>query len=966
MKTSMRLHTLFAIALFTSLLTPTLHAQGVFVRGIVMEQPDGTPEEIAQRFMADPTQRPKPLNGANVILYAVADTLTPVRATTAGVDGRFELTRVNPGEYLLKISFVGYQGVTRRINVGREDLNRNMIFLKVDPLKLDEVTVSGLRTEVEVKGDTVVYNADGVKVNPDATAEDLVKRLPGITVENGQVQAQGEQVRRVLVDGQEFFGDDAALTLRNLPANIVGQVEMFDQQSDQARFTGFRDGNESRALNIVTRPGMNVGRFGRGNVSGGTDSKYLGSGNFNYFNGPRRISLLGLSNNLNQQNFSSDDLSGVNQASGGGGGFGGPGGVMIRMGGGGGGGGMQWGGGGASANFLTGQQSGINTVHSLGFNYIDRLNENKTSINASYFFNASDNANTQSLERQFLNEFNSDQRYTERTTSTADALNHRINGRIEHTFNPVYSMIITPRIRFSASDRSSVESSQTVNLLDALINRNGGLSSTKSFSYDITNTILLRRRFETRGRTLSLNLNTDLSNSNGEQNQDLVSEFFTPMYRTSTTDQFTDILSDGYTLSADLQYTEPVGEKSQLQVGYNPSLSRSRSDRDAYTPTVLDNDLTSRFVNYTHTQRAQVGYRFNDQKFNWNANLNYQFTDLNGEQTYPYVTDTRKTYHHLLPSASFRYTVKQGTNVNLNYRLSTRMPSANQLQDVVDNTNPLQLRGGNAGLDPQFTNNLSVRYQQANIQKATFVFGVVSVNYSTDYIGNRTFIATGDTLIRPGITMGAGSRFTSPDNIGDSWNVRSFGNFTRPFQLIKSNLSLNGGVSYTMQPSLDNGVRSESKTLGLSGGTSINSNISQNLEFSLSYFGTYSMVENPEALGVNSNYYTGRAFGRFNFLPKGKFLLNSDLNVTHYSGLGDDFNQNTVYWNAAVGYKFLTNNAAEVKITIYDILGQNNSVQRTVNDGYIEDVRSQVLTRFAMVSFSYNFRNFKNQMGQAR
>ena len=157
MKTSMRLHTLFAIALFTSLLTPTLHAQGVFVRGIVLEQPEGTPEEIRARFMADPTQRPKPLNGANVILYAIADTLTPVRATTAGVDGMFELTRVNPGEYLMKITFVGYQGVTRRINVGREDLNRNMIFLKVDPLKLDEVTVSGLRTEVEVKGDTVVY-----------------------------------------------------------------------------------------------------------------------------------------------------------------------------------------------------------------------------------------------------------------------------------------------------------------------------------------------------------------------------------------------------------------------------------------------------------------------------------------------------------------------------------------------------------------------------------------------------------------------------------------------------------------------------------------------------------------------------------------------------------------------------------------------------------------------------------------
>lgn len=641
---------------------------------------------------------------------------------------------------------------------------------------------------------------------------------------------------------------------------------------------------------------------------------------------------------------------------------------MIRMGGGGGGG--RWGGGGgASSNFMTGQQSGINTVHSLGLNYIDRLNDNKTSINASYFFNASDNTNTQSLERQFLNEFNSDQLYSERTNSTADALNHRINGRIEHTFNPVYSMIITPRIRFSSSDRNAVENSQTVNLSNALINRNGGISTNNSFTYDISNTVLVRRRFETRGRTLSLNLRTDVNNTTGEQNQDLVSEFFTPLgalARTSVTDQLTEIRSDDYTLSADFQYTEPIGTKAQVQVGYNPSLSRNRSDRDAFTPTVLDNNLTSRYVNYTHTQRAQVGYRFNDQKINWNANLSYQFTDLNGEQTYPYVTDTRKTYNHLLPSAFFRYTLKPGTNVNVDYRLNTRMPTANQLQDVVDNTNPLQLRGGNQGLDPQITNSASVRYQQANIQKATFLFGVLSVNYTTDYIGNRTFIATGDTLIRPGITMGAGSRFTSPDNIGDSWNIRSFSNYTRPVKFIKSNMSLNGGLSYTMQPSLDNGVRSESKTVGLTGGSSLNSNISPNLDFSISYFGTYSIVENGAALGVNNNYYTGRAFGRFNFLPKGKFLLNSDLNVTHYSGLGDEFNQNTIYWNAAVGYKFLANNAAEVKLMVYDILGQNNSVQRTVNDGYIEDVRSQVLTRFAMVSFSYNFRNFRNQLTQAR
>lgn len=958
----------FATLVAMLLITPQLHAQGVAVRGIVMEQPQGSPEEIRQRMMADPTQRPALLPGANVILYAVSDTTTPVRATTTGPDGRFELTRVMPGTYLMKTTFIGYVPDSRRIEVGREDLNRTIVFLRVDPLRLQELTVAGLRPEVEVKGDTVVYNAEGIKVNPDATAEDLVRRLPGITVENGQIQAQGEQVRRVLVDGQEFFGDDAALTLRNLPADIVGSVEMFDQQSDQARFTGFNDGNAMRALNIRTRPGMNVGRFGRGLASGGTEGRYLGSGNANYFNGPRRISVLGLTNNLNQQNFSSEELSGVNQAAGGGGGGGGMQVIRFGGGGGGGGGGRMWGGGGAGQNFMTGSQNGINTVHSFGLNYIDRLNNDKTTINASYFLNLTDNANTQSLERRFLNELNADQVYSESTVSASDAWNHRINGRIEHTINPVYSMILTPRIRYSGSDRSASENTRTVRTTtDEVLNRTLGFSSNTSTSYDLSNSLLLRRRFETRGRTLSLNLRTDANATDGDQYQNLNTEFFTPTPRSFLTNQNTDIRTTGSRISAELQYTEPIGERSQLQLGLEPSWNRDVSERDAYTPDVLNPDLTNRYENLTSTYRAQAGYRFNNDKWNWNATLSYQLVTLDGSQTFPYTAKTDKTYHQVLPGANVQYRIRQGESLNGNYRVFTRNPSAGQLQDVVDNSNPLQLRGGNPDLDPQFTHNVTMRYQRADMQRATFHFGVVTVSYTTDHIGNRTFTATGDTLIRPGISMGAGSRLTTPDNLGSSWAVRSFANTTRPIKAIKSNLSLNGGLTYTMQPTLDNSVRTEAKTIGLTGGSSLNSNISPQVDFSLSYFGTYSIVDNgAAALGIDNNYYTGRAFGRVNLLPKGRFLFSSDLNVTHHSGLGEDFNRNTVYWNASAGYKFLTNNAAELRVTVYDILGQNNSVNRQVNDGYIEDVRSQVLTRFAMVSFSYNFRNFRNLVGPAR
>lgn len=929
------------------------------IRGIVMEQPS---QEMMQQMRGgmqgnrsaqrDSSRRPVVLNGANLVLYAQVDTLTQYRGANAGADGRFEIARVPDGEYIMKVSYVGY--VPRRLTVSIDgaDINRLMVFMQEDPLILDEVRISGLRPEVEVRGDTTVYNADGVKVNPDATAEDLVKRLPGITVEDGQVQAQGEQVRRVLLDGQEFFGDDALLTLRNLPADIVGEVELYDQMSDQSRFTGFRDGDESRVLNIRTRPGMNVGRFGRANASAGTEDRYMGSGNYNYFSGPRRISLLGMSNNINQQNFSGEDLAGINEASSQGGGRGG----MS-------GGGMSWRGGGASSNFMTGSQSGTNTINSFGLNYIDRLK--KTSINSSYFFNATNNNNVQSTEREYLTEINADQTYNENTASTAENFNHRFNARIEHSFNNRTSFILTPRANMSLTDRNSTDRNQTLIGGNELINQSLGFSTSDNFNYRIDNNFLLRHRFEKRGRTFSANFGTDINRTDGDQYQNTESLFYADEIIRRLTDQNTDIYTGGYDLEVDFQFTEPIGERSQLQLEYNPSMTLDQSERDAFIfdrnsgkYSILDPNLTSRYENLSTSHTIGAAYRYNNRTISGNFNLFYEYTNLEGEQTYPIASSTSKTYNYLIPRLNMRYTIGQGRNVNLSYRGSTRMPSASQLQDVIDNSNPTQLRGGNPDLMPSYQHNVSTRIQYANTEKAQFSFLMFSMSYTTDYIGNNTIVALTNTELRPGIYLGRGSRFTSPENLGESWSIRSFFNHTRPFKLIKSNWSLNGGVTYTLQPTSDNDVISDARTIALNGGTSINSNISPNVDFSLNYRANYSIVDNASNLDVNSNYYTGRAFARINLLPGGKWLISTDFNFTHYSGLGEEFNNNIIYWNASIGYKFLKDNAAEIRFTVVDILGQNNSVNRIINDGYVEDVRSNVLTRFAMLNFSYRFRNF--------
>lgn len=926
------------------------------IRGIAFE---GSQELFQQRMqqaranrgnaVQDSTNRPVPMSGANIVLFSAADTTTQFRGVNSGSDGRFELTRIPNGQYILKASFVGYQTFRAEITVDGTDVQRVMVFMQEDPLTLEEVRIAGLRPEVEVRGDTTVYNADGVKVNPDATAEDLVRRLPGITVEDGQVQAQGQQVARVLLDGQEFFGDDALLTLRNLPAEVVGQVEMFDQQSEQARFTGFRDGDESRVLNIRTRRGMNVGNFGRGSLSAGTDSKYMASGNFNYFNGPRRISFVGMTNNINQQNFSGEDLSGIQQASGGGG--------RGGMGGG------RWGGGGATRNFLVGSQSGTNTIHSFGLNFIDRTD--KTNINSSYFFNATNNNNVQATEREYLTEIQADQTYNEDSNSNSENFNHRFNARVEHSFTDRTSFIFTPRVNARANDRASNDLSRTFEGGNSLINSTVGSNVSESFSYNIDSNFLLRHRFEKRGRTISANIGTDINNNIQDDLIYNISMFYADEIIERITDQNTDIKTDEYDLELDIQYTEPLGERSQLQLEYNPSYTFDKSVRDALiydqatqSYSILDPELTSRFDNITTSHRLGGSYRYNNQKLNANLNLFYEYTKLNGEQTFPYTAKTERTYHFLVPRFNVRYTFANGKNINLNYRLGNDIPSASQLQDVVDNTNPTQLRGGNPDLMPELTHNLSTRIQLANTEKAQFSFIFVSMDYTKDYVGNSTFVALQDTEIRPGIFMGRGSRFTSPENLGDAWSVRSFFNHTRPFTLIQSNVSFNGGVSYNLQPTSDNDIITDARTIGLNAGSSVNSNISPNVDFSLNYRASYSIVENASNLGINSNYYTGRAFGRVNLLPKGKFLISSDVNFTHYSGLGEEFNNNIFYWNASLGYKFLENNAAEIRLTVVDILGQNNNINRVIRDGYVEDVRNNVMTRFALIQFSYNFRNF--------
>ncbi len=344
-----------------------------------------------------------PLEGVHIWLYDLSDTTKPY-ITTTDADGKFHFYNAHKGVYRFEASSIGYTKIIKVIRVNNLNADIGIFVMTETAIKFGDVIIKGRVPPAVQKGDTTEFNANAYKTHPDATVEELVTKLPGVTVDNtGTVQSGGETVQRVLLDGKPYFGDDPTLAIRNLPAEVVEKIQIFDQMSDQAQFTGFDDGNYTKTMNIVTRRRNASSDFGKLMGGYGDDDKYNAGGNMNFFDGNSRISLLGSSNNTNTQNFSTQDLLGVLSGNtqqrslnyGRGGGRSGqqqsnlPRGGMFTP-----------GSGGSLSNLLIGQQQGINTTSLLGGNYNDTV-LNNTFLHTNYFFNQVNNQNDQSLSRQY-------------------------------------------------------------------------------------------------------------------------------------------------------------------------------------------------------------------------------------------------------------------------------------------------------------------------------------------------------------------------------------------------------------------------------------------------------------------------------------------------------------------------------------------------------------------------------------
>lgn len=913
--------------------------------------------------MISDQQTKVPLTKATVQLSSLSDSSSKFTRLTDSA-GKFSFAELSKDSFLLFITYVGYSPVSRIVAVDTSDINVRISAVPGAGSDLATVIIQTTVSPVTQKGDTLEFNASQFKVNPDATSEDLVKKVPGITVENGNVQAQGETVQRVTLDGRELFGNDATAALRNLPAEVVDKIQVLDRLSDQDRASGVTTGETQKELNIVTKAGMRNGQYGRVFAGYGTDDRYSLGGNATFLKENRRISLVGQSNNINQQNFSSQDLLGITSSGNrGGGNFGGG----NRGGGGGNFGGGNFGGG---NNFFVGQQNGINRTNALGINYSDNWGS-KIRMSGSYFFNNSRNTTEQITNRLALSDRSST--YNLKTTSVADNTNNRFNLRMEYNIDSFNRLIITPNISFQKNNSTSISNYEIISpYAQASINK----SANDRAGVNMNNNILYSHIFSKQRRVFSINLNTSYNNQNGKNYLDVFSilpkgGIFDTTQRLNFTDQF----NNGLRLSANISYVEPLGQKSQMQFTYNPGYTKSRSDQHVYdfdpalqTYSIFLDSLTNVFDNDTKTQNGGIAYRYGSQDNQFNVGVNYQNTKLENERTYPKPLNTNISFENILPNAMMRFKLSSRSNLRIFYRTSTNTPSVTQLQDVVNVNNAPFLSMGNAYLKQQYTHLLRGNYTYTNTGKGIVFFATAFVQKINNYITNATYTirdtaARKDSLIGNDIAMQLGDQLTKPVNLDGYINLRSFVTFAMPLRFIKSNWNMNGGVSYSKQPGLVNSDKIESKNYTYSFGSVIASNVSEFIDFTVSYNGNYSTVNatnigNTGKVRTKSNYFNHTASVQFNLLSKKGWFLQNDLTNRLYSGYGSGVDQDFWLWNLAAGKKFLKNRKGELKLSVFDLLGQNISISRNITESYIETLRNKVITRYFMLTFTYNLRNF--------
>ena len=808
------------------------------------------------RGMLYDTLAKKPVTNATLTLMKQKDS-SLVSFTMSNEKGNFELTNLPVGDYRLLITHVNYHNTIKRISIDEDHkiVDLGKIMMNDKTIVLNEVVVSNEAPAVTLLGDTVQYNAGSFKTQPNANVEDLLKRLPGVHVnKDGTVKAQGEKVEKVLVDGREFFGDDPKVATKNLPADAVDKVQVYNKVSDQAELTGFDDGNSTKTINLKLKQDKKKGLFGKINAGSGDDGRYQGKLNINSFKGARQLSVIGIGNNTNAEGFSFMDVLNFTGAASKIKGSNGE--INIRI-----------DDNSSIAGLLGASNSGVNTTWAGGVNY-NNIIGNKIDFQSNYLFAHYNPVKQTDLYRQY---FLPDSSYTYNENSYTNNLNNnqRVNLSADYQLDSFTSIKITPSFTYQQTRNESRADFST--LSEEGNKSNDGFSNNLSNSrgYNFSNTLLFRKKFRKRARTFSFSLETNLDKSTGNGSLQSLTNYydsaFSPLRRQSL-DQQNAAQNNlaGYSMRA--VYTEPLFRHSLLEFSAGNSDNKSTIEKTTYDFNanngkydLLNKQLTNNFENRYSFSNAGIRLRKQTHKYNYAAGFSMQEANLRGKVisgTKDSVISTR--FYNILPTARVEYYFSKFKNITLNYSTASNQPSVSQMQPVADVSDPLHIIQGNVNLKPEYVHSLRLNMALINPFKNRNLFVFANMQQTQNKIVNYTTL------------LPFGKDSTTYTNVNGIYAINGTISWGFPVHFLKGNLEVSSDVTRSRNKQFLNGGLNSVNTTSFGPAVRIDMNPNDNLDISLHaemniYRANYSIQTN-----ANTHYTTQQLGTEINWqFPKG-------------------------------------------------------------------------------------------------
>jgi hypothetical protein len=872
------------------------------------------------------------LPNATLLLLKAADS-TMVNYALTSLEGDFEIRNLARGDYFLRISYVGYATLNLPLELPAGSvLDLGRVQLQDERTLLREVIVREERIPMRVRGDTIEYDALAFRIQPNEVVEDLLKRMPGIEIQtDGTVIAQGEQVRRVLVDGREFFGRDPKMATQNLPADAVSKVHVFDERSEQARFSGIDDGQRERTMNLELKEDRREGMFGNTSLGYGPDDRFQGRTNLNRFDSKGQISILGMGNNLNQQGFSIGEYmnfsGGVQSLMGGGGN------VQITM--------------NAPGNIpisMDGRpgSNGIMTSWAGGLN-VNRKLWDRTDVSASYFYNQLDHDVSQDLEREnFLPSGNYDFRQVSQQEN--QNWNHRLNLRVDHKINDNNSLLLTAASTLNATSTFQQSDSQTLSAAGAMQNASEQLTTADGQRLNVSSSLLWRKRFSVSGRTVTAGFDLTSSGNSQDGSLEAVNRFMRDFMVEQHILQTNTQESINRSLGFNAAYTEPLGNRRYLEANYRITQNFNEIDQQVYDMVdgqpVINTLLTNIYNNTYLYQRGGVNFRLNRDTYNLTVGSSVQATSLKGEIVTMEIPIERN-YFNVLPVVRFNYEFSNMRRFSADFETSVQEPSLLQLQPIIDNRDPLNLYEGNPELRPSYRNRASIRYNTFNPLTSFGFFTFLTADYVTNAITNS--VSFDDNLVRT----------VMPVNAGDNLNLR--GNFNMNFGLdkLKSRIMVGTTLSRIQGTNILNDVSQRIVNNTLTGNLRYNFRPGEQFDAVLSATVSQQLTDyefSPLEQAYLNQTYSAEA--NWNFLQH--YRLNLGYRYQVYQGRTSDFDQKIPLLDFGLSRRFLRGNAGELRLTGYNLLNQDLGVTQSVDANYLQRQVTNSLGRYFLLTFTYS------------